>query len=277
MRNPTRRNRNIGTAKSGIGQDNRLTIPQPHHGDNIYWERIENAAKVTREICGQTIHFFVQPTLPEFIHPCTIDDIAHLFSHVPPADWEGLGALVLRQPRRKEKNLSPVWGRLVYAADLVNLRGTLLYQGPAIILEAHNPAASWEFEKNLDPEGLKEFERLQRDGHWLRTEHRRHVFESTLESCRATQLYRTLLHEIGHWVDYLEKVERPAKADGDWRQLYDRYHQRPSKEKEDFAHRYADQQADRLRDLGVIPFDRIVDSDSLSRDGLRPSDFVPET
>ncbi|ABF42570.1 hypothetical protein Acid345_3569 [Candidatus Koribacter versatilis Ellin345] len=275
MRNPTRRNRNIGTAKSGHGQNNRLTIPRPHHGGNVYWERIEKATKVKREVSGQTVHFFVQPTLADYVHACTIDDIVHLLSHVPPADWETLCAIVLRQPRRKEETLSPVWGRLAYAADLVNAHGTLLYQGPAIVLEAHHPTGAWEFGRNLDPDDLKELERLQRDGHRLRTEHGKHIFENTVESCRTTQLHRTLLHEIGHWVDYLEKVERPADSGLDWEQLNDRYHQRPSREKEDFAHRYADQMAKELSDFGVIPFARVLDSESLSRDGLQLSDFLP--
>jgi hypothetical protein len=36
--NPIRRNRNIGTAKSGHGQDNRMTIPKIAHGSNDFWE-----------------------------------------------------------------------------------------------------------------------------------------------------------------------------------------------------------------------------------------------
>jgi hypothetical protein len=39
-----------------------------------------------------------------------------LFSRVPAADWEGIEAVLLRQPRRKEQTLASAWGRLSYAA-----------------------------------------------------------------------------------------------------------------------------------------------------------------
>jgi hypothetical protein len=112
--------------------------------------------------------FYIQRTRPECVHACTVDDIAHLLSQVPSTDWEGLDAIVLRQPRREEQTLAPVWGRLAYAADLTNSKGRILYSGPAIILEAFIPAAPFKFGKSLSMDGTAELKRLICDGHKLR-------------------------------------------------------------------------------------------------------------
>jgi hypothetical protein len=108
--NPTRRNRNIGTTKSGHGQNNRMTVSAVSHGEYRFWERIDNARKVIRSVSGRPNAFFVQPTLADCVHACTIDDLTRLLSFLPTADWEGIGAILLRQPRRKEQTLETVWG-----------------------------------------------------------------------------------------------------------------------------------------------------------------------
>jgi hypothetical protein len=135
-RNPIRRNRNIGTAKSGHGQNNRMAIPRVGHGESIFWERVEDARQISRIISGRSVRFFVQSTRADCFHACTIDDIAYLLSQLPTTDWEGIEAILLRQPRRKEQLLEPVWGRLAYAADLVDGHRRVLYQGPVIVIEA---------------------------------------------------------------------------------------------------------------------------------------------
>ena len=133
--NPTRRNRNIGTAKSGRGQDNRMAIPRVAHGENVFWERVEDSRHVSRTVSGRSVQFFAQTTRADCVHACTIDDIARLLSYVPAADWEGIEAIFLRQPRRKEQLLEPVWGRLAYAADLVDGKRRVVYQGPSSCLK----------------------------------------------------------------------------------------------------------------------------------------------
>ena len=73
-------------------------------------------------------------------------------------------------------------------------------------------------------------------------------------------MFRTLLHEVGHWVDYLEKVERPEAAGVEsFDTLNDRYFSRPKQEREAFAHRYADELGNKLKKFGLLPFDRIED------------------
>jgi hypothetical protein len=200
-------------------------------------------------------------------------------SHLPKSDWEGLGAVVLRQPRRKEQTLAPVWGRLTYAADFVNAQLRPLYSGPAIILEAINPLKPFRFGRRLSSEGQAELKRLQMDGHSLRRGDNRGTLDVTFVSCRNTQLYRTFLHELGHWVDYLEKVERPAALEPDNSELYDRlwskYHRRrPSREKEQFAHTYADRIREQLLLAKIIPFDRRLSREEILADGLRWKDFA---
>src|SRR5215831_11316232 len=117
---------------------------------------------------------------------------------------------------------------------------------------------SWS--KSLTPDGRQELERLRGDGHEIVTTRRGHRINVSLESIRATQLYRTLLHEIGHIVDN----DRDPIA-------FDR---RSSLEKESFAHQYADKLRERLIRFGIIPFDRIFDTKIIGRDGLSVSDFT---
>lgn len=49
--NPTRRNRNIGTSKSGYSQNNKLVIPEPWHDlSKIFWECLVNPVVIPLEI-----------------------------------------------------------------------------------------------------------------------------------------------------------------------------------------------------------------------------------
>jgi hypothetical protein len=274
--NPTRRNRNIGTEKRGHGRDNRLTIPKVRHGENAYWERLDDAREVRRSISGSILQFFVERTRADCVHACTVDDIALLMSRIPAKDWEGLGAIVLRQPRRKEQALAPIWGRLCYSADLVNRHRQVIYSGPAIVIEAVDPNQEVSFGKSLSVDAAAELERLRSDGHQIVTAHRDHRVRSTLENCRATQLYRTLLHELGHWVDFLERVERPAALAGldAYEELLTRFHRRPQREKEQFAHSWASESSKRLLTAKLIPFDRQMNRTQLLEDGLNEEDFT---
>jgi hypothetical protein len=257
-----------------------MTVPEVAHGENLFWERVAGARKAIRTVSGRAIKFFVETTRADCVHACTVDDIVRLLSHVPVADWEGIGAILLRQPRRKEQLLSSVWGRLAYAADFVDRSGRVFYEGPAIVMEAVNPTEPIRFGKNLPPDGLAELERLRSDGHNIRPGDKNHTIEPTLEGCRATQLYRTFLHELGHWVDFLEKVERPAATlaagtSDPYSILLDRFHCRPTKEKEQFAHSYAERLRRHLVEIHVLPFDRQLDRERLRKDGLRLEDFWP--
>jgi hypothetical protein len=90
------------------------------------------------------------------------------------------------------------------------------------------------------------------------------------------QLYRTVLHELGHWVDCYEKVELPSRASSgeSWSELWEVYCRRPVSERESFAHRYAHVLAQDLKARGQIPFERILNHKKLGANGLSKKDFV---
>lgn len=255
--NPTRRNRKIGAPHQGLGQDNRLVIPDPVASSRTWTERLNRHQRIRTGVGGREVVFIVEKTTGGCVHACSVDDIGRVLAHIPMADWEGLQTFVLRQSTRKQRILNPAWGRLLYEADLGLASRAGGRTGPAVLLEAVDCSAKFEWRSALDPDDRAELERLRQDGHAVEQVGRRHVFSISVEATRATQLYRTLLHEIGHWTDWLEKVARPVARGGDFDSLYDAYFQRPKDEREAFAHRYADQARERLRRFGVIPFDRI--------------------
>src|SRR5262245_3511603 len=233
----TRPNRNIGTAKQGLGQDNRLVIPWC--GLKIYYQNLTEYKIVLRSVHSRSLPFIVERTRTDSCHACTIDDISRVLQHAPSSDFEGIDFIVLRQPKRKEEIIEPVWGRLAYFAEIG------AYQGRAIFLEALNPSKPIRWSKSLTPEGQQELERLRRDGHEIITTKHYHTVIISLESIRARQLYHTLLHEIGHSVD----KDRDSAA-------FDR---KSSLEKETFAHQYAEKLRERLVRFGIIPFARMFD------------------
>lgn len=96
--------------------------------------------------------------------------------------------------------------------------------------------------------------------------------ESSPESIRATQLFRTLPHEVGHYVDYLtfgSKVE--CEHDGE--RFWELYSAKPSRDKEAFAHRYASEFRAMLEADGQIPFEQIRRLEGMREEGLDPDWF----
>ena len=266
--NPTRRNRNIGTKSAGYGQDNKLVIPWAWADNRIFYERLVDPVVVEIQVGSVSKHVIIEPTIKGFIHACTVDDIQRLLELIPVEHINDITAFVLRQPKRKEQILSSVWGRLIYSSDLCG------FSGPTVYLEAQNFEQPLKWSKSLTPEGAKELERLREDGHVVVTDKRQHIINCTLDTIRNTQLYRTLPHEIGHYVDYLTKVEEPSKDNFDlWSVLNDKYHSRPSQERESFAHRYADEFRKQQIARGTIPFERMFDDAKMRAVGLDPGWF----
>lgn len=252
-RNPTRRNKNIGTARQGHGQNNALVIPD--RSDGLYWlDRIGEHVVEDRLVSNQSVRFIVETNTSNCVHPCTVSDVVRILEALPQTDWTGLHTFVLRQPTRKQLALDPAWGRLEYFADISNSKGKRIAIGPTIFLDAINPDKAMIWSTSLDPHDSQELERLRKDGHLVRREGREHHISVSTSSARNTQLYRTLLHEVGHWFDWLSKVEVPALQGDDREGLERHYFARPSAEREAFAHRYADAQRLRLEADGVIPF-----------------------
>ena len=257
--NPVRRNRNIGTAKQGHGRTNRMTIPSVCNCERIWWENLGPYIVLERSAGSHRITFLVEQTRESYIHACTVDDVCHVLSLIPAPDLESLNTVVMRQSTRKQELVKPAWGRLAYSADLGRPGKRASRSGPALFLEAGNPTRIWKWSRKLCPEDLLEVERLRSDGHHMEDTGKRFIFHSSLESIRSTQLYRTLLHEVGHWVDWLQKVARPAKDDSAlYDVLSDRYFARPEQEREAFAHHYADALRKRLTAEGRIPFQKVA-------------------
>jgi hypothetical protein len=253
--NPARRNRNIGTARQGHGQDNRLVIPTPR-GLISPIERVGAHANQRWRVGNGEIRFVVEELRDNWMHPCTIADVIRLLEHVSASDWAGIKTILFRQPTRKQSILNPAWGRLLYFGEISTARGQIVARGPMILLEAveHNQRLAWPV--GLSPDARVELSRLEADGHEIERVGGRYNIHMTPGAARNTALYRTLPHEIGHWFDWLEKVETPAARGEDFGALRDRFFARSREEREAFAHRYADRVRRELIDTGAIPFER---------------------
>lgn len=248
--NPTRRNRNIGTSKQGRGRNNRFVIPE--RGRFVqYWENLTSFTKVSRKVRRKDVTFLVEPARRDCAHACTVDDIVEILGYIPADDLTGLDLIILRQPKRKEELLDFVWGRLLFCVKIGR------HEGPAIMLEAVTTGRKIRWGRDLRPDEVRELDRLREDGHEIETTKRSYVIKPTLDSVRSTQLYRTLPHEVGHWVDWLETVDRPSqKNPALWDVIEERYWQVPYADREAFAHRYADEFRAELRGTNKIPFER---------------------
>jgi hypothetical protein len=260
VNNPTRRNRNIGTAKQGHGQNNHLVVPQSWHTDRLTQQTLGQFQKIEHNLAGRALTILIEENSGGCVHSCTVSDVVQIFKYIPFADWAGLQTIVFRQPSRKQRLLNPVWGRLYYFAQIGQRTGKYLSQGPTIILEAGPPNHKFVWSNSLGPEDAAELRRLVEDGHSLERIGKKQFVHTNADANRHTQLFRTVLHEVGHWVDYLEKVERPSENGVEpFDILNDRYFSRPRQEREAFAHRYADELGAKLRKFGIIPFGRIED------------------
>lgn len=271
---PTRRSRNIGTAKQGLGKDNRDRIPRLWRASTLDWRRGHPHAVVTRQVWGRAMPFLVEHTRQDCLHACTVDDIATMLNLLPKRhinncrDINGIQGIALRQPTRKEQRLSSVWARLGYGVEV----GGVI--GPVVFIEAQPIPLSLHWGTSLSPTDQQEFARLVDAADQVDRSRRGHDLRFDLEGIRRVQLFHSLPHEIGHWADMYEHVDCPALDDLDeWERLWDRYFQRPDSEREEFAHRYAEAAITDLRQSRSVPFDRKLDATSLTTEGLRLEDF----
>lgn len=230
MRNNTRRSRNIGTSKQGHGQNNKLKT------QDFFAEKLTEYTKYEATINGHEFLFIIEKLQDGFLYSCSIDEVANCLTKVPSTDYGDLKFIVFRQPKRKERILSSVWGRLVYYYE---------FEGqsfPAIILESFKVGEKLKWTKKLSVPQSKELELLQEEGHNFIDKGKYYEVVLEFDAVRNTQLNRTLFHEIGHYVHYLQVVNKPATEDEDfeeWENRYNRYFSTPSREKEEFANKYA--------------------------------------
>jgi len=270
-RNPVRRNRNIGTAKQGRGRDNRMVVPGGWPDSRVFWENLPGAVCVECETGSHPLAVLVEPTKPGYFHACTVDDVVKLISLIPENDIRDIRTVVLRQPKKKEERLRPVWGRIAYHANFGR------YSGPSIHLEAQHAEMKTIWDRSLTPHLGSELESLKKDGHRVTSDKRRYIIESPRAAIRNTQLYRTLPHETGHYLDYLNRVIAPAANTRDQdeiKRLKEIYRNSPPEEKEAFAHRYAEEFFKKMQAEGALPFPAIIDAERMKSQGLSLSWFA---
>ena len=251
--NPGRRNRNVGTKAHGHGTDNKLVIPEARHEHRRFYELLSSYVVVKHRVGDTELRFLIEPTRSGWFYPCTVDDICCMLSHLPSEHVATFDMVVMRQPTRKQRVLSAVWGRAVFVFDTPD------FSGAAIVLEAQTvEPLAWPI--SLSPERMRELDRLRGDGHEIHKAKRRFEISPTPDSLRNTVLYRTLLHELGHHVDH------SGRSAQEWEG-------RTPTEREDYAHRYAAVMLERLQQLGVMPFSQRIDEEALLKDGLKPGWF----
>lgn len=254
MENPIRRNKNIGIAKQGYKTQSSFQIPSSWYDSKVFYEKLGQYVKVIREIGGQTILFIVEKTKKGSCHACTIDDLERVLSGIPQKYINGLTTFILRQPKSKEVIFSPVWGRLIYLYEFEN---SAL---PAVILESTNYTKKIIWSRKLSIDAQAELLRLKADGYEIEEDKRQYKINLNVNHVRNTQLYRTLLHEIGHYYHYIITDSNI-------------YENLATKEKEAFAHNFADSLRTYLEDTQVIPFDRILKKEFIELSKLDLSDF----
>lgn len=267
MRDARRRNRNIGTSLSGRGKDNRNVIPDRWSDLSPYWQLLQSPVVVQQEIHGSPISFVVEPTRSDSAYACTVDDVCEVLRLLPKHHARYISLVVFRQPTRRQETLNPVWGRLGYWSEICGI------EGPGIYLEARQAPVDEDWPLSLTPDSQRELSRLTEDGHLVERHKRGHMIRSTFESIRNTQLYRTVPHEVGHYVDYLtfeagEGIEHGSS------EFWELYGAKPGKDKEDFAHRYADEFRTLMKATGNFPFRQLRDPSKIKLAGLEPCWFA---
>lgn len=268
--NPTRRNRNIGTEKSAHSQNNKLVVPERWLDFKIFWERLVDPIIVPVEIKAHKITMFIEPVRKGCVHACTPHDIIKVLELIPQEHLEEIEVIVLRQPKKKEEILKPVWGRFVYYADLGK------YSGPGVYIEAAEVGKVIKWGNKLTPFDKKELDSLKSHGHHIEKVKRGYDIHTTPKTVRNTQLFRTLPHEIGHAIDYLyhsldPSIEASSEAESEY--ITDAFNSKPTLDKEEYANRYAREFYSKNVADGNFPFERIYDEVSLVELGVNPKWF----
>lgn len=269
--NPAKRNRNIGTAKAGHGQDNTLTIPRTWNGGNVFDFHARHARLFELRLDSHSLEIplFVEPPRNLFFHACTPHDVQRLLELVPAAHLTGLAAIVLRQPTKKEQVLRSVWGAIYYDSRFGGREGSIIY------LDAQYRGCYTHWSKSLTPQDEKELNRLEKVGFSMESDKRRITLRGTPEQIRHTQLYCTLPHEIGHLVDLNRFVNACEETTtGERERIFQWFcNSRPTLDKEFFANRYAEELIKKGLISGELPFPRRAERKALQQAGLDPEWF----
>ena len=247
--NPSRRNKKIGTSNQGFKARNDFGIPTSRQDDRLFWQKLRNQVALPYTIGDHEFVILIEPTYRDYKYYVTVPDLIEVIKCIPEEHRRDIKIFAFRQPKRKEAIFSQVWGRLGYLVEFGK------YSGPTVFLEAQPIDLTYKIKNNIDTDFMQELERLKKEGHQIELTKRHFEIRCSPEAVRNTQLYGTLIHEIGHQVDYFEKVTRPEQDENADEDLQERYFSLPTKQKEHFAERYALEMALRLRRKNMIPFD----------------------
>jgi len=244
-----------------------MVIPDGRNG-RAFWERLPGAVEVSISVGVRSLSLFVEPPKLGWAHACTVDDIEALLGHLPTKDLAAIELVVLRQPKRKEKILSDVWGRWIPPTQIGR------HRGEAIVLEAQVPGFAVRWPTSLSPADVRQLERLESEGHSIRADRRNHVITSDFDAIRATQLFRTLPHELGHSIDFHQTADLLATAEpGSEQGRMTAWESKTKLDKEAFAERYANEVLRSARAAGLVPFSRRIDYKRMRQFRLDPTWF----
>ncbi len=244
-----RRNRKIGCKSQGYKRRKSFGIPNPSNDSRCFYEKLNSAVEFEYALNSQRFTVFVEPTAPGWKYFLSVQDIIELLKLIPEADRAGLSVVVFRQPKRKERIFSPVWGRMAYWAEFGR------HTGMSVVIEAQPLDYNYRLKKHVGPVFTQELDALRRDGHRVDITSRYIEISCPPEAIRATQLFRTVPHEIGHHLDYQQKVEAAFdRNEGELDDLISLFFARPQQEREAFADRYAEEVMGAFRRHGIVPF-----------------------
>lgn len=188
MYNPVRRNRNIGTANNGFKRQS-LFREAPFQEKDF-----NNCEKIYKIIHNIKMTFYIDETSKGYIHACSIDDLIDILNQLPPDNIEGIEHIKLNQSTKKEELFGAKWGSLRY----YGAPGFM----PLITIEAQPCPLILKIKNSLNPFWQKETDFLKTQCKDWKSNKREHILKFDQKEIRQVQLYRTLPHEIGHWVDY---------------------------------------------------------------------------
>lgn len=194
MYNAVKRNRNIGTKKSGFKKQSNYKIP-----DKFLSESYSKADKSQVFVHNRPITFYIDKLKNGYDHACTIEEVISVLNQLPAEDVCGIKNIYFHQPSRKKEIFTPMWGSLRYYAG-PNF-------SPIIIINAQKIPFVYKSNLEVIPFWKDELEFLKKNCESYTLTKRKHILVFQKEHIKQIQLYRTVPHEIGHWVDFKMGME----------------------------------------------------------------------
>jgi hypothetical protein len=249
MRIPHRRNKNIGTRKSGYRRQSKFGVPTTPA--ITFYEHLKDSVKIHRYLKESRLDFYIEPPAGGRIYHCTPDDVVRVLSEITNSSLKDFKTIVFRNSSAKQETLVPAWGRMKYGSSLSRTTG------PVVFIESQKPDLKMKFSRKLNSFYFNEIKKLENEGHDIEFTKRHVIIHCNSAAIRSTQLYRTLFHEIGHYNDYYQQVELPNLYQDEyesWGRLYDNYFNKPTREREEAAERFAGLVKSQLMEQKIIPF-----------------------